>query len=145
MTVRRLFVAEPAPRYLARPPVVVDSSLVCAILFDEPEREQAQERLSGKHLLAPRLLNHEVVNVALKKLRRGMPADAVEHALADFASQAIEFFDTDLVGQFALAHCYQLSAYDAAYLWLAAELKAPLATFYAKLGKAAQRHLGALE
>ena len=39
----------------------------------------------------------------------------------------------------------RLSAYDAAYLWLAAELKAPLATFDAKLGKAAQRHLGQLE
>ncbi len=39
---------------------------------------------------------------------------------------------------------YQLSAYDAAYLWLAAELKAPLATFDAKLAAAAQAHLGAL-
>ena len=145
MTVRRLFVAEPAPRYLARPPIVVDSSLVCAVLFDEPEREQAQERLSRKQLFAPTLLNHEVVNVALKKFRRGMPAESVELALADYAEQAIEFFDTDLMGQFALARQYQLSAYDAAYLWLAAELKAPLATYDAKLGKAAQRHLGELE
>ena len=145
MTVRRLFVAEPAPRYLARPPIVVDSSLVCAVLFDEPEREQAHERLAGKHLFAPNLLNHEVVNVSLKKLRRGMPAEAVDRALADYAEQAIDFFDTDLKGQYALAQQYKLSAYDAAYLWLAAELKAPLATFDAKLGKAAQRHLGALE
>ena len=40
---------------------------------------------------------------------------------------------------------YGLSAYDAAYLWLAAQLKAPLATFNRKLGEAAQAHLGALE
>ncbi len=145
MTARRLFVAEPAPRYLARPPVVVDSSLVCAVLFDEAEREQAQERLAGKQLFAPRLLSDEVVNVALKKLRGGMPAEVVEHALEDYAAQAIELHDTDLRGQYALAQRYQLSAYDAAYLWLAAELKAPLATFDARLGKAAQRHLGALE
>ena len=145
MTARRLFVAEPAPRYLARPPIVVDSSLVCAVLFDEPEREQAQERLVNKHLFAPALLNHEVINVALKKLRRGMPAETVERALADYAEQAIEFFDTDLMAQYALARQYQLSAYDAAYLWLAAELKVPLATFDAKLGKAAQRHLGELQ
>lgn len=145
MTARPLIVAEPAPRYLRRPPVVVDASLVCAVLFDEAEREQAQQRLSGKQLLAPKLLNHEVVNVALRKFRRGMPAEVVERALADYAAQAIDLCDTDLHGQYALAQHYQLSAYDAAYLWLAAELKAPLATFDAKLGKAAQRHLGALE
>ena len=86
-----------------------------------------------------------MVNVSLKKLRRGMPAEAVDRALADYAEQAIDFFDTDLKGQYALAQQYKLSAYDAAYLWLAAELKAPLATFDAKLGKAAQRHLGELE
>lgn len=145
MTARPLIVAEPAPRYLTRPPVVVDASLVCAVLFDEVEREQAQQRLSGKLLLAPKLLSHEVVNVAVRKFRRGMPAEVVERALADYAVQAIDLCDTDLHGQYALAQHYQLSAYDAAYLWLAAELKAPLATFDAKLGKAAQRHLGALE
>ncbi len=62
------------------------SSLVCAVLFDEAEREQAQERLAGKQLFAPRLLSDEVVNVALKKLRGGMPAEVVEHALEDYAA-----------------------------------------------------------
>ena len=145
MTVRQVFVAEPAPRYQARPPIVVDSSLMCAVLFDEAEREQAHDRLSGRHLLAPKLLSHEVINVAVNKARRGMPAAVVERALADFLAQAIDLLDTDVQGQYALAQRYQLSAYDAAYLWLAAELKAPLATFDAKLGKAAQRYLGALE
>ena len=145
MTVRPIFVAEPAPRYRSRPPIVADSSLMCAVLFDEAEREQAQDRLSGKRLFAPKLLSHEVINVAVKKSRRGMPSAVVERALADFAAQAIELLDTDVHAQYALAQRYQLSAYDAAYLWLAAELKAPLATFDAKLGKAAQRHLGEIE
>jgi predicted nucleic acid-binding protein len=44
----------------------------------------------------------------------------------------------------ALALRYNLSAYDAAYLWLAAELKAPLATFDEKLAAAAQTHMAGL-
>ena len=45
----------------------------------------------------------------------------------------------------ALAMHYRLSAYDAAYLWLAAELKAPLATFDDKLAAAAKTHLASLD
>jgi predicted nucleic acid-binding protein len=37
---------------------------------------------------------------------------------------------------------YRISVRDAAYLWLAADLKAPLVTFDAKLARAARRHLG---
>jgi predicted nucleic acid-binding protein len=44
-----------------------------------------------------------------------------------------------------LAAAYSLSAYDAAYLALASQLRAPLVTFDHKLGKAAVRHLGSLE
>ena len=43
-----------------------------------------------------------------------------------------------------LAQRYQLSAYDACYLWLAAELKYPLATFDEQLARAAQEHLASL-
>lgn len=142
---RPIFVAEPAARYLARLPVVVDSSLICAVLFDEPERGEAQRQLDGRQLLAPRLLDYEVVNVAVQKQRRGLPAAAAERALADYLAQHIELVNTELEAQFALAHRYDVSAYDAAYLWLAGELKAPLATFDRKLGAAAARYLGGLE
>lgn len=145
MTARVLYVAEPAPRYRARPPIVVDSSMVCAVLFDEAERGDAEQQLAGKQLFAPNLLSHEVVNVALNKSRRGMPSGAVDKALADFATQSIELMDTDVRAQLALALHYKLSAYDAAYLWLAAELKVPLATFDRKLASAAAKHLGALD
>ena len=40
-----------------------------------------------------------------------------------------------------LAQRYGLTPYDAAYLWLAERLEAPLVTFDARLGEAARRHL----
>ncbi len=142
---RPIYIAEPPLHYQNRPPLVVDCSLVCALLFDEPDRLDAQARLAGRRLMAPQLLDHEVVNVAVQKQRRGMPAAVVEQALRDYLEQDLELVPTDLMGQFILAQRYALSAYDAAYLWLAAELKAPLATFDRRLGDAATRHLGALE
>ncbi|NDD74010.1 MAG: hypothetical protein EBZ40_03385 [Gammaproteobacteria bacterium] len=42
---------------------------------------------------------------------------------------------------FELAARYRLTVYDAAYLYLAERLEAPLATFDAKLARAAQLHL----
>lgn len=145
MSAPQLIVAEPPPAYAVRPPVVADCSLVCAIVFDEPERTVALQWLAGRSVHAPELLAHEVANVALKKRKRGWPADAVLSALGDFQEFPIDLHATDLPGQFKLAEQYSLSAYDAAYLWLASALKAPLATFDRKLGEAAQAHLRALD
>ncbi len=138
-------VAEPPATYLVRPAIVVDCSVLSAVLFEEPMRDEALQRLAGRTLHAPGLIDHEIASVATKKLGSGWPAESVQAALTDYANQALERHRTDVVAQVALALRYKLSAYDAAYLWLAAELRAPLATFDARLGKAAQRHLGDLE
>lgn len=141
---RTLHVAEPPAAYLPRPPIVVDCSAICGILFDEPWRAQAMERLSGKTLYAPYLLHHEVVSVTLKKQRQNWSRESIASALDDYIQYQIELRDTDAPAQFALALRYKLSAYDAAYLWLAAELRAPLATFDEKLAVAAKTHLASL-
>ena len=140
-----LHVAEPPAAFSVRPPIVVDCSALSAVLFDEPARDEALARLIGRSLHAPNLLDHEIASVALKKRRRQEgPADALAQALADYAASDIVLHPVDLVAQYELAARYELSAYDAAYLWLAAELKAPLATFDRRLAEAAQAHLGTL-
>lgn len=44
-----------------------------------------------------------------------------------------------------LAVRHGITGYDAAYLWLAAELRAPLATFDRQLAQAAQTYLSTLQ
>lgn len=141
---RKLYVAEPPQAYQIRPPLVVDCSAICGILFDEPWRADAMARLSGKTLYAPYLLDHEVASVTLKKQRQNWSPESLAAALEDFGHYSIQWCETDVPAQFKLALRYKLSAYDAAYLWLAAELKAPLATFDEKLAKAASAHLASL-
>ncbi len=141
----RLYLAEPPQAYRLRPPVVVDCSVLGAVLFEEPLRDEALQRLAGRALHAPGLIDFELASVALKKHAQGWPAESIAAALDDYREQAIELHRCDLGAQCQLAHRYALSAYDAAYLWVAAELKAPLATFDRRLGEAAQRHLASLE
>lgn len=142
---RTLYLAEPAASWVARPPVVVDCSTLAAVLFAEPEAGRAMALLGGRALHAPVLLPYEIANVAVSKLRRGANADDIAIVMSEFAEQVIVLHPVNAPASVTLAHRYRLSAYDAAYLWLAAELKAPLATFDRRLGEAAQAHLGALE
>lgn len=139
-----LHVAEPPAQYLPRPPMVVDCSALAGVLFQEPWMDQAVQRLSGHRLFAPHLLQAEICSVAVKKARRGA-VEAAAAGLAQWHSVAVELTDFDVEQAFALAQRYQLSAYDASYLWLAEQLRCPLATFDAQLGAAATAHLGALE
>jgi predicted nucleic acid-binding protein len=132
-----LIIAEPRARYGARSPLVVDCSVIAAVLFDEPNRDVALRALAGKDLFAPELLADELVSVAVKKSRHGLD-DVVRQALADFAELDLTRCRGDVQAQWRLALEHDLSAYDAAYLWLAAELGAPLATFDERLGQAAR-------
>lgn len=138
-----LRLAEPPPQYLQRPPLVVDCSALAGVLFQEPWMDQALQRLSGRQLLAPTLLPYELCNVALKKARRGA-AEAAAEGMARWAELEIELLEPDMAQVHDLAQRYQLTAYDAAYLWLAAERRCPLATFDERLAAAAVEHLARL-
>ena len=138
-----LYVAEPPAQYIARPPVVVDCSALAGMLFEEPWQAQAREKIYGRTLNAPFLLEMEITSVALKKHKQGLEV-LVADGLASFKALNVVLHQIQPADVLALALQYKLSAYDASYLWLAAELKAPLATFDEKLAEAAQIHLSGL-
>ena len=138
-----LYVAEPPARYLPQPPLVVDCSALAGILFQEPWLEQARGRLAGRSLYAPFILQSEICNVALKKASHGATVAAAA-GLAQWQDLDIELLRIDAAATFQIAQRYGLSAYDAGYLWLAAALQCPLATFDDKLAKAAETHLSSL-
>lgn len=140
---RSIFVAEPPAQYLVSPPLVVDCSVLAGVLFQENWQQEALQSMQGRSLKAPQLLAVEIASVAVKKHRRG-GVDIARDGLALFAEMDFALFSVPTTEVFELALRYQLSAYDAAYLWLASDLKAPLATFDEKLATAAQAHLSAL-
>lgn len=138
---RELIIAQPPGSHAKRPPLVGDCSVLAAVLFDEPERSRAMEVLAGMEIFVPFLIDHELVSVAVRKARQGLE-DVVRQGLTDFADLDITRCPVDAAAQWRIAIECELSAYDAAYLQLALDLEAPLATFDRRLGEAARRLLG---
>ena len=134
-------VAEPRSAYRRLPPIVVDCSVLAALLFDEPEGNSATRVLTGKSIFAPWLIDHEMISVGLKKARSGQD-DVARQGLEALAQISMTRRTTNGKAQWQLARQENLSAYDAAYLQLAVELNAPLATYDQALGAAAERVLG---
>lgn len=142
---RALLVAEPSAAYALRPQAVVDASLIAALLFAEPEQPVAAQRLANCRPVAPDLLPYELGNVAVGKLRRGHAEDALRAGLNDLDALDITLHVVAAAPAFDLAARYGLTAYDAAYLALAAQLRCPLFTFDTRLAAAARRHFGSAD
>ncbi|MBL8225320.1 MAG: type II toxin-antitoxin system VapC family toxin [Chromatiales bacterium] len=142
MASRKLWVAEPPAAYALRSPLVVDASVVAALVFEESDGDKAEAMLAARVLHAPFLLDHEMASVALRKLQREqLSASKATSALGAYARMGIECHAVDVAGVVELARRYGLTAYDAAYLWVAEQVGAPLATFDQQLAKAAREHL----
>lgn len=115
---------------------VVDASAIAATLFDEPEAAPILASIKGK-LIAPTLLRYELASVATTKMIRH-PARVKEidarYRLLD--GLALDYAEPDWPSLPALARRWALSAYDAAYLQLALNLRAALLTLDVRLAAA---------
>ena len=118
---------------------VVDASAVAAMLFGEPEAANVARRLGGCRLVASPLLEFELGNVCLTKLRRH--PDQRDQVLAGFRWRcrlAIASGTIDPEQVLSLAERARLTFYDASYLWLAHQLDAELVTLDRRLAEAAE-------
>ncbi len=118
---------------------VIDASALAAIAFQEPGEESVRARLRDHQWHAPALLGYEMANVCVKKIRRN-PARRDELLEQHAKSSAIPILehDVDQRDVLDLAERFNLSAYDASYLWLARRLGAELVTLDEKLERAAK-------
>lgn len=116
---------------------VVDASALAALLFAEPEAEAIAERLTGARLAAPSLLDYELANVCLTKIRRQpRQREALRAAFRLARRLSIATVAVDHAATLDLAEATGLTAYDASYLWLARALGGELVTLDRKLAAA---------
>lgn len=118
---------------------MIDASALAALLFGEPDAGSIAGQLAGHRLVAPTLLRYEVASVCLRKARRYPDrARALVEMLRIFPEMGIEEVQCEASETVALAERTGLTAYDAAYLWVARRLAAPLLTLDTRLAKAAE-------
>jgi predicted nucleic acid-binding protein len=118
--------------------IVVDASVVApALADDDVDGDRARERLRGERLVAPELLDLEVVAVVRKALFAGVLDERrAAMALADLAN-----LDLERVGHRPLLpRIWELhpnvTPYDAAYVALAETIEVTLVTADHRLSKA---------
>ena len=118
---------------------VIDASALAALVFDEPEADAIAERIHGCDLVAPTLLDFEMANVCLVKLRRHNASRAALLAAFAMPGLRIETVCVDQPAVVLLAEQTGLTAYDASYLWLARALGAGLITLDRELALVERR------
>ena len=126
--------------------LVVDASVVLAWLLPDERSEAAQRIVEGfahEPAQAPGLLGLEVANSLAQAGRRARIPVVLQRELLDAYLAlpiALDATDGHAIARCAeLARRHALSAYDAAYLELAARRRFALATFDAALARAARK------
>ena len=119
--------------------LVVDTSVLIAVLTGEPTRERLIAHTQGAELLAPGSVHWEIGNAfsALLKRRR-LKLNQVQVALTAYGQIPIRFVEVELAAALELADRFGLYAYDAYLMACARRQRAPLLTLDARLGRAAQ-------
>lgn len=111
------------------PDMVIDASSLAAVVFEEPDGTSVLDYCRGSRLLAPSLVDYEMANICLMKRRR-YPDMAEKLAIQFDAYQRLDLkrCTVEIGAVLALAEQSRLTAYDAAYLWLAMKNGCPLST-----------------
>ncbi len=102
-------------------PIVVDASVIIAVIANEPIKSTLIALTRGEELFAPRSLPWEIVNAfsAMFK-RKAIELPLASAAVDEFLRISIRFVDIDLQRSLELSHSLNVYAYDA-YLIACAE------------------------
>ena len=109
-------------------------------MFGEPKAEDVARQLGGATLAAPTLLRYEMASICLKKLaRHPEQRSGLLEMLDHFERMDLREIPVGTDDMRVLAENQGLTAYDAAYLWLATALDAELVTLDSALRRASSR------
>lgn len=118
--------------------IIVDTSVLIAVITNEPTRPRLIELTADAHLLAPGSVPWEIGNAFSAMLKRQRATLAqVRQAWSAYAQIPLRFLDVDIEHALSVAAQYNVYAYDAYFIVCALQNKSPLLTLDGGLRQAA--------
>ena len=120
--------------------LTIDTSVIIAVIVNEPQRDTLIALTKGADLLAPPSVHWEVANAfsAMLKRNRITLAQAL-HATRLYRQIPIRFADVEFKDTLLIAAQFDIYAYDAYLIRCALKYNAPLISLDKSLLQAAQR------
>ena len=107
--------------------LTVDSSVIMAVLLEEPPKDTLIELTEGADLQAPPSLPWEIGNAFSSLIRRGkVRPSQIQDALAAYDDIPIRLTEVDLPSALRLAAYHGIYAYDAYVIECARKYRTPL-------------------
>jgi predicted nucleic acid-binding protein len=120
--------------------VVVDASVIIAVIANEPEKEMLIRLTAGTQLIAPHSVHWEIGNAFSAMLRRKRTTpDIIAQALGVYQRIPIRFVDVELDASLEIADALGIYAYDAYLIRCAQKYSAPLISLDAGLVTSGKR------
>ena len=119
--------------------MVVDTSVIIAVIANEPEKEALVELTTGADLIAPRSVHWEIGNAFSAMLRRErIKVEQAIQAVKLYQQIPIRFVDVELEETLKIANALGIYAYDAYLIRCALKYRAPLISLDGNLVHAAK-------
>jgi predicted nucleic acid-binding protein len=119
--------------------LVVDTSVIIAVIANEPEKDSLVTRTQDADLFAPRSLYWEIGNAFSAMLKRQrITVEQAKTAIEIYRQIPLNLADVDLVQAVALASQLNIYAYDAYIIACAINQKCPLLSLDSGLIRAAK-------
>jgi predicted nucleic acid-binding protein len=118
--------------------IVVDASVLSNALAEAgDEGELAREAIAGERLMAPAIVDLEVLSIWRRAARAGrLGAERARQALQDLAAIQLQRVPNEMLTARIWDLRHNLSAYDAAYVALAEVMEARLFTADGRIARA---------
>ena len=120
--------------------VVVDTSVIIAVIADEPEKGVLVELTQGVDLIAPHSVHWEIGNAFSAMFKRHrVTLDQALRAIQAYGKIPIRFVDVELERSLEIAETLGIYAYDAYLIRCALRYKSPLISLDGDLADSAKR------
>jgi predicted nucleic acid-binding protein len=120
--------------------IVVDTSVIVAVIAHEPQRGTLIELTRGADLLAPASVHWEIGNAFSAMLKRNrIELEQALQAIAAYRQIPVRYVDVELDDALELAAHYAIYAYDAYLIRCGLKFNAPLLSLDSGLLQAAEQ------